>query len=350
MPDNKFDKALDEITSKITKKRNPFTVTKLSDPKTLAKVDKFVSTGCLPLDTILGGGYPVRRITEIYGDNSTGKTLLATEAAIETQELGGLVVYADAEIAVGVERMIELGVNPDQLMYADVDTIDDVFELLDYSIEVKNKIYGEEEILTFIWDSVAAIATKDELEKKEQDGYEAKDYPRAAAAISAAMRVTPRKISKNNVCLILINQTRQKLGLMFGDGAVTYGGKAIGFYSTVRLELQTMKKIKSGSEIVGVNTKVTSVKNKLAPPFQKVDLPIYYQYGIDEPICTYEFLKDLGHIKVAGSWATLNINGEEFKFQRSKFREIFDENYEAISSLLQENKNVITSEDEDESE
>lgn len=326
LSDEDYKKAVKELAGKDDK----FFITLLSDPETLARVEQWISTRCLPLDKITGGGFPVRRITEIYGDNSTGKTLLATQAAIATQEMGGMVVYADAEVALGVDRMVHLGVDPNRLIYSDINTVDEAFDLLKRAIDTKNKLLGKAGVLTFIWDSVAAIATKDELEATP----ETKDYPRAAAAISKALRWAPRVVAENNVCLILINQTREKLGQMFGDGVSTYGGKAIKFYASLRLELENRAKLKAGTEIIGVNTLCTTVKNRLGPPFQQALLPVYYDHGISEPYAVLEYLKARGIITVSGAWYSMTLAGEELKFQRKTFPEKFEEQFEKFEDLI----------------
>lgn len=328
-------KALNELLKDVTK-NSKIKVTILADPESLCHVTQWLSTGCLSLDTALAGGFPVRRMIEIYGDNSTGKTLLTTQGIISTQEMGGFGVYADPETALDVNRLVELGVDPKMLAYVSPDTVDDVFQSLREMIKFKNKHLGKEGLLTYVWDSVASIATKDEL---EADSYEARNYPSAARSISGALRQIIREIADNNVCFLLTNQTRQKLGVMFGDGAVTYGGKAISFYSSVRIELQNTKKIRNGTKgpIVGVNTQATIVKNRLAPPFRVVQLPVYYDFGIDEAESVLELLKVLGLVELGGAWYTLKLNGEEIKFQKKTFFDTFEERYDDISKLIEDN-------------
>lgn len=328
-----FEKIADAINKKLSKSDTGFQVTVLSDPQTLSRVEHYISTRCLPLDIITGFGIPIRRITEIYGDNATGKTLLATEAVIDIQNQGGFAVYADAEVALGVERMVELGVDPDRMIYADVESIGDVFGLLDASIEVKNEKFGVDVPMVFVWDSVASIATKDELEQKD---YEARQYPTAARLISQALRKTPRKLATNNVAMVCINQTRQKLGVMFGDDEATYGGKALSFYSSLRIRLKTTKKLKSGKRIIGAEVEATVIKNRLAPPFRSVKLPIYYEYGVDEAMASFYFLDDRGLLTRNGSWYSFEAGDEEVKFQRKGFREVFDEHYEYLVGIMED--------------
>jgi len=313
-------------------KNAKISVTKLSDPESLCHVSQWLSTGIMPLDIIMNGGFPVRRITEIYGDNSTGKTLLATQAIISTQEQGGFSVYADPESALDPDRLKDLGVDNDKLAYIAPNTVDEVFKALIELIDFKNKHIGKDGLMTFVWDSVASIATMDEL---DADSYEARNYPTAARSISGAMRKIIREVASNNVCLVLTNQTRQKLGVMFGDGATTYGGKAIGFYSTMRIELQNRAKLKeSNKRIVGVQTQATVVKNRFGPPYRHTLLPVYYDYGIDEAECAFNMLKELDLLKGKG-WYTLQLGKQEHKFQKKTFSKVFDDHYDKIAELLE---------------
>lgn len=330
---SKIDQVLGDIT-KVKKDEKPIVISKLSDPSTLSRVNTKVPTRNLALDSIMGGGWPVRRIIEVYGDNSTGKTYLGTDACISTQEMGGLAVYADIEVALGYDRMVDLGVDPDNLIYAAPDTIDDVMKLLDKTIEAKNKYYGHDAVLTFVFDSVAALATQDEL---EADGYEERQYPNAARYLSGSMRKLKHVVAENNVLLFLINQTRQKLGVLFGDGATTYGGNAIKFYSSVRVELENIGKLKEGKQVIGVNTKATIVKNRFAPPYRSVVLPMYYEDGIDEAEAVLNLLKDLELAVVGGAWYTCPLtDGAELKFQRKDFADLFDKHFDDFADLLED--------------
>jgi recombination protein RecA len=312
-----------------------FVVSKLDDPETLARVDTWISTGNLVLDKITRGGFPVRRITEIYGENSSAKTLLATEAVISTQEMGGLAVYADIEVALGVERMMEIGVDGSQLIYFAPNGIDEVLRGMDAFIDAKNAKLGKDAILTFVWDSVAALVTQDELEEKS---YEKQDYPRAAIYLSAAMRKIKHRIAENNVCLILVNQTRQKLGQMMSGGVSTYGGSAIGFYSSLRFEMQNIRRIQDSSKnVVGRETKATVVKSRLSPPWRSAVLPVYFdEGGVDEAGTVFNTLLAEGmleHTK-GSSWYALYVNEEPVKFQRANFAGVFDAHYDYIGGLL----------------
>lgn len=234
-------------------------ITTLSSPDALCHVTTRISSRCLPLDLILGGGYPVRRIVEVFGDNSTGKTLLAVDAVIETQRMGALAAYGDVEIAVDESWLTKLGVDSSKLLYFNPNTIEDaVTGLIDF-IAYKNKHFGIHTPLTFVWDSLAAIATKDEMEQSNKEGWEARQYPNAARLMSQAMHQLPAIIAENNVLFYVINQTREKIGVLYGDDISTYGGKAMSFYSTIRILLQTRGKIKTDAkEVIGSNVEATT--------------------------------------------------------------------------------------------
>lgn len=314
-------------------------VTRLSDPETLCRVETRISSQCMPLDHALGGGYPVRRVVELYGDNSTGKSMLAAGAIADTQRIGGVAAYADTEIAQDPTRMLILGVDEKSLLMCYPNTVDGVFEYLREFIAYKNRKFGLATPLTFVWDSVAAIATMAELEKSEKEGIEGKQYPDVARALSQAFRQVVHEVAENNVLFLLTNQTRQKLGVMFGDGATTTGGMAIRFYASIRVELESRGLIKDDKRVIGANVQATTVKNRLHPPYQRVMLPVYYKYGVDEAEATLQYLLDtklIDHEKGA-AWYTLNVCGEEVKFQKKGWNDIFIERAPAIESMLAAN-------------
>ena len=316
----------------------------MSNDNVLAKVPGYISSGFPALDIMLGGGYPIRRIIEIYGENSSGKSLLATYAGIAAERQDCMVVYADIEVALGIDRMAELGMDFNKCIYAAPDKIEDVMQLLERMIALKNKVYGVNKPLLFIFDSVAALATADEL---EADKYENKDYPRAAKYLSGAMRKLKNMVAANNVCLLLINQTRQRLGVLFGDGVITYGGEAIKFYSSIRIELQNLGKLTTGKgrdkEIHGINTKFTTVKNRLSRPYQSVTLPIYYDNrALDSAELMFNFLNEHNFLELNGAWYTLPFyEDDEVKFQSKDFEtKVLDARWDDLLDLLEDEYGV----------
>ena len=177
-----------KVLADIKPKDDAFEVGLLSDPQSLCAVKSWIPSGCLPLDIIMGGGYPVGRITEIYGDNSTGKSLLAAQAVAEAQAMGALAVFADVESAVSVPLMAELGVDADSLIYYTPDTVDQLIKILRGAIESKSKRLGAEHPMIFVWDSIAATTTLTEMEVIETEGLDKRQYASGAIQISAALR------------------------------------------------------------------------------------------------------------------------------------------------------------------
>lgn len=314
-------------------KKNKFDVSMLSDDDSPCVVKEWLSTGCIVLDAIIGEGIPIGRITEIYGDNSSGKSLIASQIAACAQENGIVVAYVDTETAVSREMMEMLGVNVDELLYYSPDTIEEVFSFFESSVEANTSISKDTPML-LIWDSVAATSAKFEMEA---------DYGKAtmgthARLISQGLRKFTRIISKEHVAMLLINQTRQKIGVMFGDDIATFGGKAVSFHASVRVQLDVSKKIaipgKRGKKVIGMTTRATVIKNKVSMPFRTATLPIYFGHGIDDAGAAFHYLDDNDIMKVSGSWRLLDIGGKEIKFQKPDWDKIFDENYDAITDII----------------
>lgn len=321
--------------SKIVKGMSKMGVSLLSDPDSPCIVAKRLSTGCLVLDAIMGGGLPLGRITEVFGEYSSGKSLIAAQAVAMAQQAGILAHYVDTETTVSLEMLAELGVNVDDLMYSAPDTIEDVFTIMENTILEKNKIDKSQELL-LVWDSVAASSAKFE----EEAEYGKSAMGRHAQIISGAMRKFIHLVSDSNVYCLFLNQTRQKIGVMFGDNTTTAGGMAIGFYSSIRLKLDLRAKLKAPSlrskkpRIVGMNTEVLCVKNKTSIPFRSATLPIYFGHGIDDAKATFLYLLDNGVIEQSGAKYTLRWEDGEDTFSKKSFDKYFDENYDDIADLV----------------
>lgn len=325
------------LIADITPKDNSFEVSTLADPEALCNVKDWISYGCLPVDIIIGGGAPMGRVTEIYGENATCKTLFATNAVVEAQAREILTYYLDPENALSRERMEQLGVNSELLGYSTPNTAGQLFTTLDEFLEAKAKLFSRDYPALVVWDSVAATSTQEEIDTVRDKGLDQKQFSSAAQQISKAFRTgLPKKLARNNTALILINQIRTNVGVMFGDDKTTFGGKAIGFYSSVRIFLKTVTKLKDAGDIVGIRTRVTVEKNRLAPPFRKVEVPVYFDYGIDDAEATFDFAKSLNMLE-GSNWCTWpELLGEQ-KFQKAGWCEpdgIFDQNYDKISELL----------------
>jgi len=227
-------------------------VSMLSNEDSPCVVSEWLSTGCLVLDRIMGGGLPVGRLVEIYGDQATGKSLIASQVAAEAQRQNHVVAYADTETAVSLEIMGAVGVDVDNLIYAAPDTIEEVFTFFESCIVSKRERYPND-LMVIIWDSVAGTSAEREMESE----YGKAMMGRRATLISQAMRKMIRQISKDRVCALFLNQTRQKIGVMFGDSTTTFGGKALGFFSSVRIQLKL-------ADVIRIPGKNPKKKNNIA--------------------------------------------------------------------------------------
>jgi recombination protein RecA len=300
----------------------------LADDTSPCVVSEWMSTGCLALDTIMGGGAPVGRIVEIFGDNSTGKSLIAAQIAAVAQEDGALVAYVDTESAVSLKIMEAVGVDTKKLLYTSPDTVEEVFEFFEAVIDSKMKRFPNKRIV-LIWDSIAATSVTQEMENP----YGKATMGRNANVISQAMRKFTRRISKEHVCCIFINQTREKIGVMFGDNEATFGGKAMGFYSSIRIRLKMGQKIKDGRRPIGIESRATVVKNKCGLPYLTAELPIYFGHGIDDALASYQYLKAGDLIDRKGKTYTIRDSGLS-EFTMANWADFYDENYKAISEII----------------
>lgn len=301
-------------------------VTLLSDDDSPCVVSEWLSTGCNAFDVILGGGLPVGRLTEMYGDTSTGKSLIGAQVAALAIEQGYIVAYVDTESAVSLSIMEAVGVDINKLLYLSPETIEEVFEFFEDVITSKNK-HDPDNLLLLIWDSVAATSVKQEQEAE----YGKATMGRHAQIISASMRKIIRKISKARVCALFLNQTRQKIGVMYGDNETTFGGNAIPFYSSVRVRLKKGSKIKSKDAVVGIETRAIVVKHKIASPFKEATLPIYFGFGVDDAEATFHYLNDNKFlVGGTGGWYTLG----DLRFRKKTFAEVYDENYDYILDMM----------------
>jgi recombination protein RecA len=321
---------IQDILSDIRKKK--IDVTLLSEDTSPCTVSDWISTGCLALDRICGKGLPVGRVVEIFGDESTGKSLIAEQLASVAQQDGHIVAYADTETAVSKDMMEEVGVNIKELIYASPDTVEDVFKFFDALIESKRD-RSPETVLVLIWDSIAATSSLQEMEKD----YGQLGYPSQAKLISQGLRKITRMIAKDKVCLVLLNQIRENIGVMYGPKVTTFGGWAVKFHASIRIELSKAGKIKmADKKTVGISTRAVTVKNKLSMPFQETVLPIYFGHGIDDARATLNYLKehDLMVCPKGAREYTIAIDGADVKVKSSEWQTFYDENYDAIEKMV----------------
>ena len=289
-----------------------------------------VSSGSLAIDSALGiGGYPKGRIVEVYGPESSGKTTIALHAIAEVQKTGGIAAFIDAENALDIEYAKALGVDftPGKFFLSQPDSGEQALDIAEKLI-----LSGAIDIIAI--DSVAALVPKAEI-----DGVMGANHIGLQARLmSQALRKLTGQINKANTIALFINQLREKVGVMFGSPEVTTGGRALKFYSTVRIDVRKGEAIKGAdSEILGNRTKIKIVKNKVAPPFKIAEIDIMFGEGISKIGETLDFAVDLDIINKSGSW--FSYNGERLGQGRENVKKIFEENeelYNEIYALVRE--------------
>ena len=284
------DKALEQVLSDIEKQFGKGSIMKLGDNKHM-KVD-VCSSGCLSLDIALGvGGYPRGRIIEIYGPESSGKTTFALQAIAEHQKLGGRAAFIDAEHALDPVYAEKLGVNIDELLLSQPDTGEQ-------ALEICEALVRSEAISIIVIDSVAALVPQAEIDGEMGDSH----VGLQARLMSQALRKLSGTINKTNTTCIFINQLREKVGVMFGNPETTPGGRALKFYSSVRLEIRRNEQLKMGDGIVGNKTSVKVVKNKVAPPFKSCVVDIMYGEGVSREGEVIDLASEAGIVDKTGAW------------------------------------------------
>jgi len=293
-----------------------------------------VSTGSLGLDIALGiGGLPRGRVIEIYGPESSGKTTLALHAVAEAQKKGGIAAYVDAEHALDPTYAKKLGVDIDELLISQPDTGEQALEITDTLVRS-----GGIDII--IIDSVAALTPKAELEGEMGDSLPGLQ----ARLMSQALRKLTASISKSNTIVIFINQIRMKIGVMFGSPETTTGGNALKFYSSVRLDIRRIGSIKDRDEVVGNQTRVKVVKNKVAPPFKQVEFDIMYGVGVSKTGELIDLGVKAGIVEKSGSW--YSYDGTRIGQGRESAKTFLSQNKDVadrIESQIRQNSGVLGS-------
>ena len=316
------DKNLSEALSQIEKQFGKGTVMKMGDREIVDTPS--VSTGSLGLDIALGiGGLPKGRVVEIFGPESSGKTTLTLQAIAECQKAGGTAAFIDAEHALDPNYAEKLGVNVDELLLSQPDTGEQALEVTDMLVKS-----GSVDLI--VVDSVAALTPRAEIEGDMGDHH----VGLQARLMSQALRKITGNIQRSNAMVIFINQSRMKVGVMFGNPETTTGSNALEFYSSVHLDIRRIGAVKEGEEVVGNETRVKVVKNKVSPPFKQAEFQIMYGEGINTEGEILELGQKLELVEKSGSW--YSHNGEKIgqgKVNASKF---LKENAKIRDSLVKE--------------
>ena len=316
--DTKKAKALELAITQIDRQFGKGSIMRLGDDY-VPTMDNVISTGCLSLDVALGvGGIPKGRVVEIYGPESSGKTTLALHIVAEAQKAGGFAAFIDAEHAVDPEYSKRLGVNTEELLISQPDTGEQALEICETLVRS-----GALDVIVI--DSVAALVPRAELEGDMGDSH----MGLQARLMSQALRKLTGTVSRSNTTVIFINQIREKIGVMFGNPETTPGGRALKFYSSVRLEIRRITTIKDGTEMVGSRVRVKVVKNKVAPPFKKSEFDIMYGQGISLVGDIIDLAVEGNIVEKTGAWYSY----DDMKIGQGR---------ENAKSFLTENSDILT--------
>jgi len=316
-------KALSAALGQIEKQFGKGSVMRMGDVGAASDID-VVSTGSLALDVALGiGGLPRGRVVEIYGPESSGKTTLTLQAIAEVQKTGGTAAFIDAEHALDPSYAEKLGVQIDDLLVSQPDTGEQALEITDMLVR-------SSAVDLVVIDSVAALTPKAEIEGEMGDSH----MGLHARLMSQALRKLTSNIKRSNTLVIFINQIRMKIGVMFGNPETTTGGNALKFYASVRLDIRRIGAIKKGDEIVGNDTRVKVVKNKMAPPFKQAQFEILYGEGISRQGELIELGVKEGLVDKAGAW--YSYNGDRIGQGKDNVRNFLKDNPEIAQDIEQQ--------------
>ena len=314
------EKALQQALDQIQRQYGKGAIMKLGDAGPVSNIE-VISTGSVSLDFATGvGGYPKGRIIEIYGPESSGKTTLTLHAIAECQRSGGQAAFIDAEHALDPVYAKNLGVNVDDLLVSQPDTGEQ-------ALEICEMLARSGAIDIIVIDSVAALVPKAEIQGEMGDSH----VGLQARLMSQALRKIAGAVNKSNTCVIFINQLREKIGIMFGNPETTTGGRALKFYSSMRLDVRRIDSIKKGEEVFGNRTRVKIVKNKVAPPFRKAEFDIMYGTGISLSGDILDMAAEIGIIEKAGSW--YSYKGERIGQGRENVKAFLEDNPKVMEEV-----------------
>jgi recombination protein RecA len=318
------DKALDMALVQIDKQYGKGSIMRMGEKTSMAI--EAISTGSIALDLALGvGGLPRGRVVEIFGPESSGKSTLAMHVVAEAQRNGGICAYIDAEHAMDPIYAKAIGVDIDELLISQPDTGEQALEITDMLIRS-----GALDVVVI--DSVAALTPRAEIEGEMGDSH----MGLQARLMSQALRKLTANLNKSNTIAIFINQLREKIGVMFGSPETTPGGRALKFYSSVRLDIRRIESIKDGVEVVGSRTRVKVVKNKVSPPFRQAEFDIMYGKGISREGSLLDIAVELAIVKKSGAWFT--YEGEQLGQGRENAKTFLAENPEIMVDISEKVK------------
>jgi recombination protein RecA len=313
------DKALEAALAQIDKQFGKGSVMRMGEKASLAT--GVIPTGALALDLALGiGGLPRGRVVEIFGPESSGKSTLAMHVVAEAQRNGGICAYVDAEHAMDPIYAKAIGVDIDQLLISQPDTGEQALEITDMLVRS-----GAIDVVVI--DSVAALTPRAEIEGEMGDTH----VGLQARLMSQALRKLTANLNRTDTVAIFINQLREKIGVMFGSPETTPGGRALKFYSSVRLDIRRIESLKDGAEVVGNRTRVKVVKNKVAPPFRQAEFDIMYGKGISREGSLIDLGVDMGIVKKSGAWFT--YDGEQLGQGRENAKNFLSANPEIMMEI-----------------
>src|SRR5512136_2213700 len=317
---NNKNKAIDMALTQIEKQFGKGSIMRLGDRIDTAGVQS-ISTGSISFDAALGvGGFPKGRVVEIFGPESSGKTTIALHAVAQAQRNGGSAAFIDAEHAMDASYAKMLGVNTDELLVSQPDSGEQALEIAEVLVRS-----GAIDIL--VVDSVAALVPKAELEGEMGDSLPGLQ----ARLMSQALRKLTAIVSKSNTCMVFINQMREKIGVMFGNPETTTGGRALKFYSSMRVDIRRIGSIKEGDQVVGSRTRVKIVKNKLAPPFREAEFDIMYNQGISYEGDLVDQAVERRLIEKSGAW--FSYKGERLGQGRENAKQFIREHPDVAETL-----------------
>ena len=321
MADGKLDrlKAIDGTLSQIERQFGKGAIMRLGQRETLAL--EAISTGSISVDHAIGiGGFPRGRVVEVYGPESSGKTTLALSVVGQAQRRGGIAAFIDAEHALDAEYAVKLGVDIDNLLVSQPDNGEQ-------ALEIAEMLVRSNAVDVVVVDSVAALVPKAELEGEMGDSH----VGLQARLMSQALRKLTAIVAKSKTCLIFINQIREKIGVMFGNPETTTGGRALKFYSSVRIDIRRIAAVKEGDVVVGSRTKVKIVKNKVAAPFREAEFDILYGEGISREGDVLDLAVTNNIVEKSGAW--FSFSGERIGQGRENVRQFLKDNRDTFAKI-----------------